>query len=152
LGPEPLTKPPTSRPCGGLAGDRPWAARESDSSATAGAHASRGMGNSCGANEDCAATYPAARRRGNVPTRARHTAGGTAACRSALRRALFRVVPTMHAADRLLAIVDRAEKTLAAVPQTHAQSAPAPGRWSAVQILGHLLDSAVNNHQRFVRA
>ena len=58
----------------------------------------------------------------------------------------------MHAADRLLAAVDRAEKTLAAVPQSRAQSAPAPGQWSAVQVLGHLLDSAANNHQRFVRA
>jgi hypothetical protein len=26
------------------------------------------------------------------------------------------------------------------------------GRWSRKQILGHLLDSAANNHQRFVRA
>jgi DinB superfamily len=28
----------------------------------------------------------------------------------------------------------------------------APGKWSRKQILGHLIDSAVNNHQRFVRA
>lgn len=29
---------------------------------------------------------------------------------------------------------------------------PAPGKWSKKEILGHLLDSASNNHQRFVRA
>ena len=28
---------------------------------------------------------------------------------------------------------------------------PAPGKWSKKQILGHLIDSAANNHQRFVR-
>ena len=27
-----------------------------------------------------------------------------------------------------------------------------PGKWSQRQILGHLIDSAANNHQRFVRA
>ena len=27
----------------------------------------------------------------------------------------------------------------------------APGKWSKKQILGHLIDSAANNHQRFVR-
>ncbi|MBL7994591.1 DinB family protein [bacterium] len=27
-----------------------------------------------------------------------------------------------------------------------------PGKWSAKQIMGHLVDSAGNNHQRFVRA
>ena len=29
---------------------------------------------------------------------------------------------------------------------------PAPGKWSKKQILAHLIDSASNNHQRFVRA
>ena len=29
---------------------------------------------------------------------------------------------------------------------------PAPGKWSPRQIVGHLIDSASNNHQRFVRA
>src|SRR5712692_9726124 len=27
----------------------------------------------------------------------------------------------------------------------------APGKWSAKQVIGHLVDSAANNHQRFVR-
>jgi len=29
---------------------------------------------------------------------------------------------------------------------------PAPGKWSKKEIVGHLIDSATNNHQRFVRA
>ena len=29
---------------------------------------------------------------------------------------------------------------------------PAPGKWCPREIVGHLLDSASNNHQRFVRA
>lgn len=29
---------------------------------------------------------------------------------------------------------------------------PSQGKWSAKEIIGHLIDSACNNHQRFVRA
>lgn len=29
---------------------------------------------------------------------------------------------------------------------------PLPGKWSKKQILGHLVDSAINNHSRFIRA
>lgn len=29
---------------------------------------------------------------------------------------------------------------------------PSPGKWSAKQIIGHLIDSAANNHRRFVIA
>ena len=29
---------------------------------------------------------------------------------------------------------------------------PAAGKWSSKEVLGHLIDSAANNHQRFVRA
>jgi len=37
---------------------------------------------------------------------------------------------------------------------TEAQSEErrAPGKWSPKEIVGHLIDSAANNHQRFVRA
>ena len=31
-------------------------------------------------------------------------------------------------------------------------AARAPGKWTRKEILGHLIDSAANNHQRFVRA
>jgi hypothetical protein len=41
---------------------------------------------------------------------------------------------------------------LAAFPEDDAAHKPAPNRWSKKEILGHLIDSAANNHQRFVRA
>jgi DinB superfamily len=42
-------------------------------------------------------------------------------------------------------------------PRLHALSdrsalRPAPGKWSAREIIGHLVDSATNNYERFVRA
>lgn len=33
-----------------------------------------------------------------------------------------------------------------------AAARPAPGKWSKKEIVGHLIDSALNNHQRFIRA
>ena len=43
-------------------------------------------------------------------------------------------------------------RRLAEISEEEASRAPSPGRWSRKQILGHLIDSALNNHQRFVRA
>ncbi|PTA68807.1 DinB family protein [Deinococcus arcticus] len=40
---------------------------------------------------------------------------------------------------------------LSALTEAQAAHMPAPGVWSAREILGHLLDSGVNNHARFVR-
>ena len=37
------------------------------------------------------------------------------------------------------------------IPEEEFTLASAPGKWSKKQILGHLIDSAANNHQRFVR-
>ncbi len=47
-----------------------------------------------------------------------------------------------------------AHATPALLALTDAQSAqhPAPGKWSPREVIGHLIDSASNNHQRFVRA
>jgi len=41
---------------------------------------------------------------------------------------------------------------LAAIPNSVAAAKPAPESWSQKQELGHLIDSAANNHQRIVRA
>jgi nitroreductase len=41
---------------------------------------------------------------------------------------------------------------LARISNGSAAAKPAPDRWSAKQELGHLIDSATNNHQRIVRA
>src|SRR5689334_3349251 len=42
-------------------------------------------------------------------------------------------------------------KKLTAVSEQTASQRPAPGKWSAKETIGHLIDSAANNHQRFVR-
>jgi hypothetical protein len=49
-------------------------------------------------------------------------------------------------------IVDAVEPVLRAVSEEQSQSPLGPGKWSRKQLLGHLIDSASNNHQRFVRA
>jgi len=40
---------------------------------------------------------------------------------------------------------------LTAISEQDAAQKPSPGKWSKKEILGHLIDSAANNHQRFVR-
>ena len=56
-----------------------------------------------------------------------------------------------YAAELELA-VETAAATLRRVGDDEAARRPAPGKWSAKEIIGHLIDSASNNHQRFVRA
>ena len=48
--------------------------------------------------------------------------------------------------------IDAALPTLRAISEASATMPSAPGKWSRKQIIGHLIDSASNNHQRFVRA
>lgn len=47
--------------------------------------------------------------------------------------------------------VERATPLLLAVGDDASGKRPAAGKWSAREIIGHLIDSASNNHQRFVR-
>lgn len=58
----------------------------------------------------------------------------------------------MNLANELHSTVESARESLSRVDSDNATVRPAPGKWSKKEILGHLLDSAVNNHQRFVRA
>lgn len=53
-------------------------------------------------------------------------------------------------ANDLQSAVKVAER-LRQIGETDASIRPAPGKWSKKEILGHLIDSAANNHQRFVR-
>ena len=55
-------------------------------------------------------------------------------------------------ADRLARILATTPLRLADVSEAEASHSSAPGHWSKKQVLGHLIDSASNNHQRFVRA
>jgi hypothetical protein len=54
-------------------------------------------------------------------------------------------------ARRLADVVDRAGPALLAFGDDASRHRPAPGKWSPREIVGHLIDSASNNHQRFVR-
>ncbi len=54
--------------------------------------------------------------------------------------------------DRIAAIVKRETARLRAVTVEEASRKPGPDRWCPKEVLGHLVDSALNNHQRFVRA
>src|SRR5262245_51813731 len=45
-----------------------------------------------------------------------------------------------------------ASKQLSGISESESSRVPEVGQWSRKQILGHLIDSASNNHQRFVRA
>jgi hypothetical protein len=38
------------------------------------------------------------------------------------------------------------------ISETQAEIRPTPNQWSAKEVLGHLIDSAANNHRRFVEA
>ncbi|MBZ5624692.1 MAG: DinB family protein [Acidobacteriia bacterium] len=58
----------------------------------------------------------------------------------------------MTAADRLAHLLQAIPPRLMNISDDEAARIPGPGRWSTKQILGHLIDSAGNNHQRFVRA
>ena len=57
----------------------------------------------------------------------------------------------MQALQSLRKLLDSLPARLDAMPD-HAVSAKLKGKWSVKEELGHLLDSAANNHQRIVRA
>ena len=58
----------------------------------------------------------------------------------------------MHAtAAELDQILAETRPRLLALDEASANGRSADGKWSKKEILGHLIDSAANNHQRFVR-
>jgi len=54
-------------------------------------------------------------------------------------------------AEKLIRTVHHEYAFLAGIPEALAAKSPGKGRWSIKQIVGHLIDSASNNHQRMVR-
>jgi hypothetical protein len=48
--------------------------------------------------------------------------------------------------------IETAEKRLLAISEQQSRISRAEGKWSPKEIIGHLIDSAANNHSRFVRA
>ena len=55
-------------------------------------------------------------------------------------------------ANSLEALIDGAAHRLFDITEAESEVRSAPGKWSKKEIIGHLIDSAANNHQRFVRA
>jgi DinB family protein len=57
-----------------------------------------------------------------------------------------------HVAEELRAEIESSYPRLRALTEVEVSGPRADGKWSRKEILGHLIDSAANNHQRFVRA
>ena len=54
--------------------------------------------------------------------------------------------------ENLRRLVEAAEPRLRNISELQSSEPILPGGWSRKQVIGHLIDSASNNHQRFVRA
>lgn len=55
-------------------------------------------------------------------------------------------------AESLCTAIEEAIPRLEAITDRESARRPAPSKWSPREIIGHLIDSAQNNHGRFVRA
>ena len=55
------------------------------------------------------------------------------------------------AISRLTYIIEKVPSILAEIGEENMSLKPLPNKWSKKEIIGHLIDSATNNHQRFVR-
>ncbi len=55
------------------------------------------------------------------------------------------------AIERLRYAVRTLPGVLASFSEVESEQRPAPERWTKKEVVGHLIDSASNNHQRFVR-
>ena len=62
------------------------------------------------------------------------------------------VQAVQRAVARLREVLREALPKLAALDEVESADRPRGMRWSRKELLGHLVDSAANNHQRFVRA
>jgi hypothetical protein len=56
------------------------------------------------------------------------------------------------AADRINHLTKTITPLLLKIPENEISNKPSPQKWSKKQILGHLVDSAANNHRRFIAA
>lgn len=65
---------------------------------------------------------------------------------------MLAVLTMLNPGILLRRIVDQSEPNLLGIPAEQAAAPLAPGKWSPAEIIGHLIDSASNNHGRFLRA
>lgn len=54
--------------------------------------------------------------------------------------------------ERLLTLINKAREQFLTFDEATWNEKPSPDKWSRKEILGHLIDSAANNHLRFVNA
>jgi hypothetical protein len=54
--------------------------------------------------------------------------------------------------ERLTYLCNTIPALLYTMPEEEFSNIPVSGKWSKKEIVGHLIDSASNNHQRFIRA
>ncbi len=54
--------------------------------------------------------------------------------------------------ERLLVLISEARNGFSAIDDAAWNAKPSPHKWSKKEILGHLVDSAANNHIRFIKA
>jgi hypothetical protein len=54
--------------------------------------------------------------------------------------------------ERLRFLINHASTLINQENEVNFKMKPSPTKWSKQEILGHLIDSATNNHQRFVRS
>ena len=57
-----------------------------------------------------------------------------------------------NAAERITWLVKVITPLLEKIPENEFSHKPTPRKWSKKQIIGHLIDSAANNHHRFIRS
>lgn len=58
----------------------------------------------------------------------------------------------MHFIGEFITALNLSGDPLLEITDEQASQKPAPGKWTKKEILGHLIDSASNNHKRFVLA
>lgn len=55
-----------------------------------------------------------------------------------------------HVVDELKQLISENKVAFGAIPESYISQRPAPGKWSAKEVIGHLVDSAHNNLRRFI--
>lgn len=56
-----------------------------------------------------------------------------------------------QALEKLNYIIEKVPSMLAQISEEKISEKPSPNKWSKKEIIGHLIDSATNNHHRFIR-
>mgnify|MGYP003597480034 CR=1 FL=1 len=54
--------------------------------------------------------------------------------------------------QRLEYLIDKIPDMIVKISDSEFSHKPMPNKWSKKEILGHLIDSASNNHHRFIRS